>query len=256
MKKTILFVLLFTCLAFAQYGAKENINAETWTGATGTTPPSGWIGSSSVDSYTVLSGDTLRIRNSSSGGTGNTRRTYTVPTGATYKVTYLGAGGAASPALQMGTTIGGTEYLYTGGSGDYTFTTTSTTLHIRLLNQSATALADGYYDDVILRIKLDTLYISPTGNDANAGTKAAPIKTIAEALNRGFYDGGYFAFESGGTWNETFTAGNNTNMIVFGGTSPVTIATINNNGYTVNVSSLINPSHVCKKSGFGGWAGW
>lgn len=95
-------------------------------------------------------------------------------------------------------------------------------------------------DSIAVQQKLDTLYISAAGSDAALGDADNPIATIAEAIDRGFYDGGVFAFRSGDTFDETFTAGNNCELIVYGGSSPVTITTISDGGFTVTQSALIN----------------
>lgn len=110
-------------------------------------------------------------------------------------------------------------------------------------------------DSIAVQQKLDTLYISAAGSDAALGDADNPIATIAEAIDRGFYGGGVFAFRSGDTFNETFTAGNNCELIVYGGSSAVTITTIADGGFTVTQSELINPvaNKKSKYSGFNGW---
>lgn len=117
----------------------------------------------------------------------------------------------------------------------------------------------GLVDSVEWRLRMDTLYIANSGNDMAIGNAANPIKTVAQAMARGFYDGGVFAFKSGDTFAETFTAGSNTTLAVYGGSSPVMINVIDANGYTVTQSALINPATdtQTKWLGWSGkWLGW
>lgn len=249
-RKILLILLILSGLGYGQYGNKLSFNSEAWTGASGSTPPTGWIGSVSAKSYTILSSDTLRIENADGGGNGNVRTSTAVESGESYKVDVIGFVGDANATIQLGNTAGGTQYLFTGVDGSYTITPTTTTLHIRIFNTITTANAYGYADDIIIRKQLDTLYISESGSDAALGDVDNPIATIAEALSRGFYDGGVFAFRSGDTFNETFTAGNNCELIVYGGSSGVTITTIADGGFMVTQSALINPV-ANKKSKYG-----
>lgn len=145
------------------------------------------------------------------------------------------------------------------GSGSVSVEFTGTVTTNRMVRFYALTAQDLSIDNIFVRQKLDTLYISSAGSDAALGDADNPIATIAEALARGFYDGGVFAFRSGDTFAETFTAGNNTTLEVYSGTSAVTISTIDANGYTVTQSDLINPPATTVEWGFGNfgkWLGW
>lgn len=159
-------------------------------------------------------------------------------------------------------TWGGTVYTnlvsntssYVGGTVEFQKQATSEVLWLHYVPQGGTA-GIFFLDDIKLQQRLDTLYISANGSDAALGDMDNPIATIAEALDRGFYDGGVFAFRSGDTFNETFTAGNNCTLAVYGGASAVTITTIDANSFAVAQSALINPV-TDKKPGYGGFNGF
>lgn len=109
--------------------------------------------------------------------------------------------------------------------------------------------------DVNVRVKLDTIYISSSGDNTAKGDYANPIKTVQEATSRGFYNGGVFALKSGETFAGTFTAGNNTTLAKYSGSDPAYISGLNANGHEVTLSG-VQILTTNSNSWNGAWLGW
>jgi hypothetical protein len=94
-----------------------------------------------------------------------------------------------------------------------------------------------------------TYYISPTGNNNNAGTLAAPWQTIAKANGNSFVAGDIVLFEGGQTFTGTLTParnGTSTNRITFGsyGTGRATISSAAAGGLVINGRSFVTVQNL------------
>lgn len=97
------------------------------------------------------------------------------------------------------------DYVTISGNGKYSNTvlTTADYAYTVLATYDASGV-NGYNfkaDDFSVREKLDTLYIDPTdGLDTNYGQLSTPIKTWAEHIDRGTYEGGVVVQLVSGAW--------------------------------------------------------
>src|SRR5207302_3201358 len=84
-----------------------------------------------------------------------------------------------------------------------------------------------------------TLYVSPTGNDANAGTQASPWKTIQKAANT--LTAGQTAIVQAGTYNErvdVIRSGSSGSLLTFQAQGTVVMKGFNISGNYVKVDAF------------------
>jgi len=106
-------------------------------------------------------------------------------------------------------TIQGLNTFWSAGPGKVHFKPASTAGQLETGISSAGAPVTNFsVTNVRWSKKLDSLYVSTTGNNSNQGDVSAPIATFAEAQSRGFYNGGVFNIAAG-IYDETFTVAAN-----------------------------------------------
>ena len=168
----------------------------------------------------------------------------TFVTGEEYKIDLWGRGdgGANSSTIRLyNVTAVANEFQDVSGLTSTTYTYWRKD-HTMLANASALTMylyqlvgaGTSYIDKLAFRKKLTTLYIDPAGDDANQGdTNLVPIKTLAEAQDRGFYNGSGFSLASG-TYAESWVIGDNCSIAVPSGTA--TVNEIDFAGKTVTIT--------------------
>lgn len=238
MKKLLLILLLSTSFASAQYG--NNLLTA-------------WV-QGSVYTLDVLttSGTTITSAIESTGNIGgaiSNQWALAQSTADSFSITWTAYTLNSGTAPNLRYTLGGSGRGSISGSLNSFWTDADKKIHFVIGATNGTletgvttaALTNFSVSGIAVRVKLDTIYISAAGSNSAKGDAAAPIQTIAEAVSRGFYNGGVFAFRSGDSFDETFTAGNNCTLTVYGGGSPVIITEIADGGFSITQSPLINP---------------
>ena len=172
------------------------------------------------------------------------RNTVSILLGEEYKFEYFGKndGGTNDSTIRV--------YNWTAGANEFQVASGIKTTTYQRWERIHTFLADcsdmtfyiyqlsgvgvSYADKASIRKKLTTLYIDPAGDNANQGdTNLVPIKTLAEAQDRGFYNGSVFSLASG-TYAESWVIGDNCNIAVPSGTA--TVNEIDFAGKTVTIT--------------------
>lgn len=115
-----------------------------------------------------------------------------------------------------------------------TFTSVSTTLdwYFGLVNNEG---FKWYIDDLYIRARLGTQYISSAGNDAAVGESGTPILTHSEAFEiRGWYNGGIFS-TAVGIYDESITIPTGTGSFTWSATGAATVTSVDFNSVTCTV---------------------
>lgn len=216
--KILLFLLLFSLSAFAQYGnntwsAKnpdfENLNSGTPDDGTADDFTSWTEGTNSQQVSTPKHSGSYSLKQIRSGGLEQVTTDYSNHPLGTYLFRIWTAGdGTALQTLRIRELNGAPDFVALHNMGttsttltmyDTVFTISSATYDWPRFYIGVSAVGFSYYDDMQVRILLDTLWVFSTGDNADADT----VQTLTEALqNRGTHSGGDFKIEAG-TYSET-----------------------------------------------------
>jgi hypothetical protein len=144
-----------------QYGSQTAKSSDTeWTGASGATPPTGWIAADAAVHTIVDSGDgapfdvALKYEVNNGGGYSRLRKNYTVEIGKKYRFEcYFKHGDSTRGRISLGSTAGGGEYYVVTNLTDATwtkygveFTATTTLASIQLMAYGVAGKYE-YYDE-------------------------------------------------------------------------------------------------------------
>jgi len=257
MKKIILFILIFCGFSFAQYGPDIITNGDFDLSI------ANWSNSKNNDDTLTFGGRGPVLRMTATSTPMSERQTLATPSlgvGATYFHSfyyYIPSGNTGTLTVQW-RWVSATEYVGdpVGDTDAWTFVSftdakaqaSSIYATVQILG-SATVGDIVYVDSWLARQKLDILYINGgTGNDTNLGEITTPIATLDETEIRGFYAGGTFDITAG-TYDETWTIGNNT---IITATGVVIITAVDFGSYTCtvdcrvynNIGTIMNDENV------------
>lgn len=258
MKKLILFIFSLFHIVYSQYGANLIGNGNFDTGVTG------WSGSPTISWYNSdvdNIGRTNCLKQKFDNAGVNKQITYnindiTLPSGTVLQwksMYYVPSSNDTTAKVKYSWYDGSQHYTYTYPSEVYdewvTFLQYSTKgandwLYIYLYKYDKNdANINGkdeviYHDNISLRERVDTLYISTTGNNNDSGNRLSPVQTLAEAFEiRGSHSGGYFIVNSG-TYSESITIDSSFAKLEASGTAIITAIDFNNISCTVDLANL------------------
>jgi len=257
MKKILLFIFLFSSIVFSQYGANRFSNGNFDSNITGWTGGATTLSHYSTDNDGVGRVDLMKAVISSTGANRRTDQNITdfsLSEGTVMRfsgLVYMPGGNTTVISLVYSFTDGvqqyvnqcdldTSEWVTAEDTAIFGASKTWTVCNIYFRSGSCVNTAtEGdsiYLDNLNLRQKLSILYIDTnSGNDTNEGNSGTPIATLGEAETRGFYSGGTFNITAG-TYDETWTIGNNTTLVATGN---VTITTVNFASKTCTVDCRI-----------------
>ncbi len=154
---------------------------DTWVGATGVTPPTGWTANSTGTPTFATDGDVLTITTDAASTQGmKLSAAITTVVGRRYVVKVKGVAGTAPGTVEIGTTE--RDYDYTelavsaGGDFSYAFTATATDLHLALVTQGLAGSETMIIDDISV---VEALTI-PSLSVTNASGSAATLDVIVQ----------------------------------------------------------------------------